>query len=86
MRRARHLRPLPGRPSIGTFAKWQITSDADAAAASPALETDYHGSRPLVAGRRLGCAAAIRGDVVIDVPPASQVHRQVVRKDLDLPA
>ena len=37
-------------------------------------------------GHRLGCSVTIRGDVVIDVPPASQVHRQVVRKDLDLGA
>ena len=33
-----------------------------------------------------GCAARVHGDVVVDVPPESQVHRQVVRKDLDLPA
>ena len=70
----------------GTFAKWGITNDGHALSAPGALEHDYHGSRPLVAGQRLGCAARIVGDVVIDVPAASQVHRQVVRKDLDLPA
>ena len=32
------------------------------------------------AGRRLGCQARICGDLVIDVPPESQVHRQVIRK------
>ena len=32
------------------------------------------------AGRRLGCQARICGDLVVDVPPESQVHRQVVRK------
>ena len=31
-------------------------------------------------GRRLGCQARICGDLVIDVPAESQVHRQVVRK------
>ena len=31
-------------------------------------------------GRRLGCQAQICGDLVVDVPPESQVHRQVVRK------
>jgi uncharacterized 2Fe-2S/4Fe-4S cluster protein (DUF4445 family) len=31
-------------------------------------------------GRRLGCQATVQGDIVIDVPPESQVHRQVVRK------
>ena len=35
---------------------------------------------PLGAGRRLGCQARICGDLVVDVPPESQVHRQVVRK------
>lgn len=44
------------------------------------IEVDYHGKRPLVAGRRLGCVAHVSGDIVIDVPPDSQVHRQVVRK------
>ena len=39
----------------------------------------------MLAGHRLGCAARVCGDVVVDVPPSSQVHRQVVRKDLDLP-
>lgn len=43
-------------------------------------ETDYRGKRPLVAGHRLGCSARAVADVVIDVPPESQVHKQVVRK------
>lgn len=72
-------------PSIGSFAKWGIEVDGDALGAPAAIETDFRGNRPLVAGRRLGCAARIEGDVVVDVPPESQVHRQVVRKDLDLP-
>lgn len=71
-------------PSDGTFAKWGITVGPDALSDPGSLELDYRGARPLVTGQRLGCAAAIHGDVVIDVPAASQVHRQVVRKDLDL--
>ncbi len=43
-------------------------------------ETIYRGKRPLGAENRLGCAALIVDDVVIDIPPESQVHRQVVRK------
>ena len=31
-------------------------------------------------GRRLSCQSLVQGDVVIDVPPDSQVHKQVVRK------
>ena len=38
------------------------------------------GSAGLAPGRRLGCQAQLMGDVVIDVPPESQVHKQVVRK------
>ncbi len=71
-------------PSIGTFAKWSIDSSVNSLTSPGELETDYHGNRPLVAGNRLGCSARICGDVVIDVPASSQVHRQVVRKDLDL--
>ena len=37
----------------------------------------------LAAGRRLGCTACVEGELVIDVPPESQVHRQVVRKEAD---
>jgi uncharacterized 2Fe-2S/4Fe-4S cluster protein (DUF4445 family) len=72
-------------PSAGSFAKWGLTVGTDALGPPAPIETDYRGARELVPGRRLGCAATIRGDVVIDIPPSSQVHKQVVRKDLDLP-
>jgi uncharacterized 2Fe-2S/4Fe-4S cluster protein (DUF4445 family) len=71
-------------PSLGRFAKWGIDATPDALSAPAAIETDYHANRPLEPGNRLGCAARILGDVVVDVPAASQVHRQVVRKELDL--
>ena len=45
------------------------------------VELGYRGRRrPLREGHRLSCAALLQGDAVIDVPPYSQVHRQVVRK------
>jgi uncharacterized 2Fe-2S/4Fe-4S cluster protein (DUF4445 family) len=72
-------------PSIGAFAKWRITTTGAELDGWSALERDYRGARPLGAGHRLGCAASIHGDVVVDVPAASQVHHQIVRKDLDLP-
>ncbi len=72
--------------STGVHAKWGMEVAEDALGPRAPFETDYRGARPLVAGRRLGCAARVCGDVVIEVPPESQVHRQVVRKDLDLPA
>jgi uncharacterized 2Fe-2S/4Fe-4S cluster protein (DUF4445 family) len=71
-------------PSEGRFAKWAINAAPEALSPPASIERDYHGARPLAVGNRLGCAARIVGDVVIDVPVASQVHRQVVRKDLDL--
>ncbi|MDH3704715.1 MAG: hypothetical protein OES57_01530 [Acidimicrobiia bacterium] len=71
-------------PSVGTHAKWAVTVGSDALSPPGAVEAGYRGRRTLTDGRRLGCAAAVLGDVVIDVPPDSQVHRHVVRKDLDL--
>ncbi len=66
--------------SEGEFAKHGVTSSA--ASLSPFSETEqkFTGQPALVAGRRLSCQAKVLGDVVIDVPPSSQVHRQVVRK------
>jgi uncharacterized 2Fe-2S/4Fe-4S cluster protein (DUF4445 family) len=41
-----------------------------------------HGA--LIDGRRLSCSTTIHGDVVIDVPADSQVHRQIVRKGAEV--
>jgi len=71
-------------PTFGEFTKHGISAAADHVSARGATEDGYRGRRPLVDGRRLGCAAAVCGDLVVDVPAESQVHRQVVRKDLDL--
>jgi uncharacterized 2Fe-2S/4Fe-4S cluster protein (DUF4445 family) len=71
-------------PSIGAFPKWGITSDLDSLSVPAPTETDYRGKRPLQAGNRLSCAATVCADTVIDVPASSQVHRQVVRKNIDL--
>jgi uncharacterized 2Fe-2S/4Fe-4S cluster protein (DUF4445 family) len=65
----------------GEFAKHGVTSTIDHVSAWNAVEQRYTDKRgALREGRRLGCQAAIKGDLVIDVPPDSQVHRQVVRK------
>ena len=47
-------------------------------------ELRYRGRRPIAAGCRLGCQALVLDNAVIDVPEASQVHRPVVRKAIDL--
>src|SRR5688500_18960093 len=69
-------------PAFGTFAKHGITSAPDHLAEPGQLETAYRAEHGLAADRRLSCTAVLLGDAVIDVPPESQVHRQVVRKDL----
>ena len=69
--------------SEGEHAKHGITCTAEALSAPTATELDYAGDHSLAAGRRLGCTARVDADVVIDVPPESQVYRQVVRKEAD---
>jgi uncharacterized 2Fe-2S/4Fe-4S cluster protein (DUF4445 family) len=67
-------------PSYGEFSKFGVTVEEDALSPWNNVEQRYKDKRGLIDGRRLGCQARIEGDVVIDVPPESQVHRQVVRK------
>ncbi|WP_420002802.1 ASKHA domain-containing protein [Arenibacterium sp. LLYu02] len=67
-------------PSYGEFSKHGVTVEADALSEWNAVEQRYKDKRGLIDGRRLGCQAKIEKDVVIDVPPESQVHKQVVRK------
>ncbi|WP_281825476.1 ASKHA domain-containing protein [Jannaschia rubra] len=68
------------QPGVGAFPKLGLTVAADALSPFNAVEHRYDEKRGLKAGRRLGCQARVQGDVVLDVPPESQVHRQVVRK------
>ncbi len=66
--------------SGGDFAKHRISSQSGHLSEPGPVEKRYDLKRGLKPGRRLGCHALIQGDAVIDVPPDSQVHRQVVRK------
>ena len=70
-------------PSYGEFSKHGLTSRENALSEWNKVEARYKEKRGLREGRRLGCQAQVQGDVVIDVPPESQVHKQVVRKDAD---
>ena len=70
--------------SIGAFAKHGIESAPAHLSPVTEVESRYASENPLAPGRRLGCSAGILGDVVIDVPPESQVHRQVVRKRVEV--
>jgi uncharacterized 2Fe-2S/4Fe-4S cluster protein (DUF4445 family) len=65
----------------GRFARHGATSARDHVTPWNEVEQRYADKRgPLAPARRLGCQARVRGDLVIDVPADSQVHRQVVRK------
>ena len=67
-------------PSYGDFPKHGVTVEDDALTDWNAVEERYKSKRGMAPGRRLGCQAKVMGDVVIDVPPESQVHKQVIRK------
>ncbi len=77
-------RGLCGRCQItlseGQFAKHGIASRTEHLSARNQVEARFDKKKGLAAGRRLSCQALLQGDVVIDVPPESQVHKQVVRK------
>lgn len=64
----------------GSFAKHGMSSSPDHVSPDGAGEARYRAKRGLAADRRLSCQARLYGDVVIDVPAESQVHKQVVRK------
>ena len=81
-------RGLCGRCQIlcgeGDFPKHGITSGAEHLSSVSATEREFNRLRkPLAPGGRLSCQALIRGDLIVDVPPSSQIHRQVVRKAAD---
>jgi len=67
-------------PAEGSFPKHGIESSDAHLTPRGADEDEYDRLRGLATGRRLGCRAHVEGDVLVDVPPESQVHRQVVRK------
>ncbi len=69
--------------SEGEHARLGITSRASHLSLWSATEQAYADRKGLRAGRRLGCTATVCGDLVVDVPAESQVHRQVVRKEAE---
>ncbi|WP_205944543.1 ASKHA domain-containing protein [Pelagibius litoralis] len=77
-------RGLCGRCQVvvgtGEFAKHGITSRTNHVSDWNKIEERYKSKRGMQDDRRLSCQAVLVKDVVIDVPEASQVHKQVVRK------
>jgi uncharacterized 2Fe-2S/4Fe-4S cluster protein (DUF4445 family) len=83
-------RALCGRCQVqlgeGEFAKHGIASRADHASPAGPTEERFFRRKARPAGRRLGCQTQLLGDLVVDVPPESQVHKQVVRKRAEVRA
>jgi len=77
-------RGLCGRCQItvseGEFAKHGLVSSSDHLSPFCEVESRYVRAVGMATDRRLSCSTQMLGDVVIDVPAESQVHRQVVRK------
>ncbi len=69
--------------SVGEFPKFQIHSKPENLSGYTTSEEAFFLEDALPT-RRLGCQALLQGDVVIDIPPESQAHRQIVRKRLDV--
>ncbi|HEV8372031.1 MAG TPA: ASKHA domain-containing protein [Actinomycetota bacterium] len=69
--------------SEGTHAKLAIESRASHLSPFSEPEERYRARSGLAPDRRLGCHARLLADVVVDVPPESQLHRQVVRKQAE---
>jgi len=67
-------------PGYGEFPKHGVHVEDGALSEWNEVEARYKRIRGMADGRRLGCQARVMGDVVIDVPPESQVHKQVIRK------
>ena len=73
-------RGICGRCQVTVGAAPGMQSSLESLSPPASTELDYRGRRPLLDGHRLACATHVLGDIVIDVPPQSQVHSQVVRK------
>ncbi len=67
--------------SEGEFPKHQMISSREHLSAVTDSETQMFSKVQLENGFRLGCRTKLFNDVVVDIPPESQVHQQVVRKD-----
>ena len=68
-------------PAMGAHPKHGVTMTDASLSAFGAVERRYDEVRGLAPGRRLGCQARVLADCVIDVPPESQLHPQIVRKE-----
>ena len=72
------------KPSFGNFSKFNITAEENNLSYSTEIEKKSKEKDRIAINERLGCQAKIVGDIIIDIPEESQVHKQVIRKRIEL--
>ena len=72
------------KPSFGNFSKFNIEAKEENLAKLTKIENKSIEKNRISCDERLGCQTKILGDMVIDVPEESQVHKQVIRKRIEL--
>ena len=71
-------------PTFGEFSKLNIRSNETSVSEKNKTEFIYRNKFHLSVDRRLGCQTKILGDLVVDVPEDSQIHKQIIKKETSL--
>ena len=71
-------------PTFGEFSKLNILSKHVSVSDRNDTEIIYRNKFHLSEERRLGCQTKILGDLVVDVPEDSQIHKQIIKKETNL--
>ena len=71
-------------PTFGEFNKLNIRSKETSVSEKNETEFIYRNKFHLSEERRLGCQTKILGDLVVDVPEDSQIHKQIIKKETSL--
>jgi len=71
-------------PTFGEFNKLNIRSKETSVSERNETELIYRSKFHLSEERRLGCQTKILGDLVVDVPEDSQIHKQIIKKETSL--
>ena len=71
-------------PTFGEFSKLNILSRQTSLSDRNETELIYRNKFDLSEERRLGCQTKILGDLVVDVPEESQIHKQIIKKETNL--
>ena len=70
--------------TFGEFDKLNIRSKETSVSERNETELIYKTKFHLSEERRLGCQTKILGDLVVDVPEESQIHKQIIKKETSL--